>query len=41
MAKFLIEVPHEAEERSCALAIEILFQTGSHLRYHQPQEKAG
>ena len=30
MSKFLIEVPHEAEERACALAIEILFKTGSH-----------
>ena len=30
MAKFLIEVPHEAEARACALAIEILFKTGSH-----------
>jgi hypothetical protein len=30
MSKFLIEVSHEAEERACALAIEILFKTGSH-----------
>lgn len=30
MAKFLIEVSHEAEERACALAIELLFKTGSH-----------
>ena len=30
MAKFLIEVPHEPEERACALAIQILLQTGSH-----------
>ena len=30
MSKFLIEVPHEAEERACALAIDILFKTGSH-----------
>ena len=30
MAKFLIEVHHEAEERACALAIEILLKTGSH-----------
>lgn len=30
MAKFLIEVPHEAEQRACALAIDILFKTGSH-----------
>jgi len=30
MARFLIEVPHEAEERACAVAIELLFKTGSH-----------
>jgi len=30
MAKFLIEVHHEAEERACALAIETLLKTGSH-----------
>ena len=30
MARFLIEVTHEADERACALAIEILFKTGSH-----------
>jgi hypothetical protein len=30
MAKFLIEVPHEPEERACALAIQILLKTGSH-----------
>ena len=30
MARFLIEVPHEAEERACALAIQLLLQTGSH-----------
>ena len=30
MAKFLIEVPHEAEPKACALAIQILLQTGSH-----------
>lgn len=30
MAKFLIEVPHEPEEKACALAIQILLQTGSH-----------
>jgi len=29
MAKFLVEVPHEAEQRACALAVEILFKTGS------------
>ena len=30
MAKFLIEVPHEPEERACALAIQVLLKTGSH-----------
>ena len=30
MAKFLVEVPHEPEERACALAIQILLKTGSH-----------
>jgi len=30
MAKFLIEVPHEAEKRACLRAIQILLQTGSH-----------
>ena len=34
MAKFLIEVPHEAEERACALAIDLLFKTGSHWLTH-------
>ncbi len=30
MARFLIEVPHEPEVRACALAIQLLLQTGSH-----------
>lgn len=30
MAKFLIEVPHEAEKKACIRAIQILLQTGSH-----------
>jgi hypothetical protein len=30
MARFLIEVPHEAEQRACAIAIQLLLQTGSH-----------
>lgn len=30
MAKFLIEVPHEAEKRACLRAVQILLQTGSH-----------
>jgi hypothetical protein len=34
MARFLIEVPHEAEPRACALAIQLLLQTGSHYLTH-------
>jgi hypothetical protein len=30
MSKFLIEVPHEAEQKACALAVQLLLQTGSH-----------
>jgi hypothetical protein len=30
MAKFLIEVPHEAEKAACARAIRIFLETGSH-----------
>jgi len=30
MARFLVEIPHEAEPVACARAIEILFATGSH-----------
>lgn len=30
MPRFLIEVPHEADERECALAIKILLDSGSH-----------
>ena len=30
MARFLVEVPHEAEEKACALAIQLLLRTGSH-----------
>ena len=30
MAKFLIEVPHEAGKRECALAIQAFFEMGSH-----------
>jgi hypothetical protein len=30
MPKFLIEVPHKAEEIDCALAIQIFLKTGSH-----------
>ena len=30
MAKFIIEVPHSAEQVECARAIEIFLSTGSH-----------
>ncbi len=34
MARFLIEVPHEAREQECALAIKILLTSGSHYLTH-------
>jgi hypothetical protein len=34
MARFLIEVPHEAEKVECARAVQILFRTGSHFLTH-------
>ena len=34
MARFLIEVPHEAETVACALAARILLTTGSHFLTH-------
>ncbi|HZD55047.1 MAG TPA: hypothetical protein VE080_02210 [Candidatus Aquicultoraceae bacterium] len=30
MARFLIEVPHEAEERACAQVVDIFLKSGSH-----------
>ena len=30
MTRFLIEVPHEAQEVACARAVETFLQTGSH-----------
>jgi len=30
MPKFQIEVPHEAEVRACARAVEVFLKTGSH-----------
>ena len=30
MARFLIEVPHEAEPVACARAVQVFLQTGSH-----------
>ncbi len=34
MARFLIEVPHEAEVVACARAIKLLLETGSHFLTH-------
>jgi hypothetical protein len=34
MARFLIEVPHEAEVVACARASKILLETGSHFLTH-------
>jgi len=34
MARFLIEVPHEAEKVACARAVQILLTTGSHFLTH-------
>ena len=34
MARFLIEVPHEAEEVACARAVQLLLGTGSHFMTH-------
>ena len=30
MAKFLIEVPHDATEEACYMAVKIFYDTGSH-----------
>jgi hypothetical protein len=30
MTRFLIEVPHEAEQKACALAVKVFLETGSH-----------
>ena len=30
MARFLITIPHEAEELACARAVKVLLETGSH-----------
>jgi hypothetical protein len=32
--KFLIEVPHEADELACARAIQVFLSTGSHFLTH-------
>ena len=34
MARFLVEVPHEADPRECALAAKILISSGSHYLTH-------
>ncbi len=34
MAKFLIEVPHDAERVACARVVEIFLKTGSHWATH-------
>jgi hypothetical protein len=34
MERFLIEVPHPAEEEACLRAIKILLETGSHYLTH-------
>lgn len=34
MARFLIEVPHDAEELACARVVEIFLKTGSHWVTH-------
>ncbi len=34
MAKFLIEVPHEAEEMACLRAVEVFLKSGSHFLTH-------
>ncbi len=34
MARFLIEVPHEAKRQECALAVKILLSSGSHFVTH-------
>jgi hypothetical protein len=34
MARFLIEVPHEAKTQECALAVKILLSSGSHYLAH-------
>jgi hypothetical protein len=34
MARFLIEVPHEAEAAACARVVEIFLKSGSHFLTH-------
>ena len=34
MARYLIEIPHEAEVVACAHAVKLLLETGSHFLTH-------
>jgi len=34
MARFLIEVPHEAQAKECLLAVKVLLSSGSHYLTH-------
>ena len=34
MNRFLIEVPHSADKKSCDMAVQIFLQTGSHFLTH-------
>lgn len=34
MAKYLIEVPHDPDQRACLMAVEIFLKTGSHFLSH-------
>ncbi|MCR4300148.1 MAG: hypothetical protein NUV51_00910 [Sulfuricaulis sp.] len=34
MARYLIEVPHDADKRACLMAIEVFLKTGSHFLTH-------
>ena len=34
MARFLIEVPHESNQVTCARAVEVFLKTGSHFFTH-------
>jgi len=34
MARFLIEVAHEAEAKACAVAVKVLLSSGSHYLTH-------
>jgi hypothetical protein len=34
MPKFLVEVPHDADELACARAIQVFLSTGSHFLTH-------